>query len=212
MPHGRCSGADLRRTSLPTKRSAPPGRIGEPGGLHQDGVGPGLPMDWGPAGDYSGASSANRHPKRVSASVFRRIHHFARRVTTGLAVLATLALMLHGVAHAHAPAMTGVHGSIGHHSMAAHLAGGAEHAHGAPSHAAGDGSHSSHAQHDHPGAPEMDRCCCGSVACTAVLLPPPVTSVPDASSRSAGAHFSGSHLAGFTPDGLRRPPRPTVIA
>ena len=128
-----------------------------------------------------------------------------QRMGAGLALLAVLALIFHGTAHA---SRADAHPPVGHEphlSMTSDV------------HAAADvhHHHAGHATADHQNepssTPDGDCCCGGSAACAAVMLPALAVLMPQMPSR-AGPVFAGNRETGVTPQGLRRPPRTLVIA
>jgi hypothetical protein len=120
-----------------------------------------------------------------------------------LALVATVAMLLHGTGHAAGHSATN-DASVQVHSADHGLGPG-----GASVTPAEVGGESSTDPSQGP-APEADLacCCCVSAACMAALLPTTVTVVRDFPERQMANSGDAEQRSGFEPEGLRRPPRP----
>jgi len=135
-------------------------------------------------------------------------HSLLQRIAAGVALVATIALILQGALHitGHLVAHPGSH----HHHASALLP-------------ADTGNHVSSPKHHHTehhplpaSLPVSDSdgglCCCTSASCMPVLLPATSAVVRYAVPHRVLTGLQGNQEAQFRPEGPRRPPRPSSIA
>jgi hypothetical protein len=146
--------------------------------------------------------------------VIRFLRSAARFTAARLALAAMLCFVLQGAlagavgqAHAHD---SHPHHHHAHHTQAhhAHSHAHAVHAHAAPDAAAADLGQ----QPDSGTTADFDWTCCGSTACSAVLLVAAATLAPRSVKDLVTAGVQSPPVLGFVGEGPRRPPRSPVLA